>query len=163
MGFLGWKELEEVLLDVEITLNNRSLGYVEDYIHLPFLTPNSMLYLNSKPLPEFLPHEIKDHDLGRRAKHLLKCKVAICKPWSQEYLRSLKERLRNLLGGKDAIPVVGDVVILKADEKSQKISIRDYGRANRRERRSRQGCRSSYRKELTRAGTPTFVLFGTLR
>ena len=27
-GFLAWKELEEVLLDVEITLNNRPHGYI---------------------------------------------------------------------------------------------------------------------------------------
>ena len=65
-GFLAWKELEEVLLDVEITLNNRPLGYVEDDIQLPFLTLNSMLYLNSNTLPEFPPHEIEDRDLRRR-------------------------------------------------------------------------------------------------
>lgn len=28
-GFLSWAELEEVLLDVEITLNDRPLCYVE--------------------------------------------------------------------------------------------------------------------------------------
>ena len=31
-GQLRWYELEEVILDVEITLNNRPLGYVEDDI-----------------------------------------------------------------------------------------------------------------------------------
>ena len=118
-GFLAWKELEEVLLDVEITLNNRPLGYVEDDIQLPVLTPNNMLYLNSNTLPEFPPHEIEDRDLRRRAKHLLKCKAAVWKRWSQEYLRSLRERHRSLLGAKGAVPVVGDVVILKTDEKSR--------------------------------------------
>ena len=118
-GFLAWKELEEVLLDVEITLNNRPLGYVEDDIQLRVQTPNSMLYLNMNTLPEFPPHEIEDRDLRRRAKHLLKCKAAVWKCWSQEYLRSLRERHRNLLGAKGAVPVVGDVVILKTDEKSR--------------------------------------------
>ena len=33
-GFLSWKELVEVLLDVEITLNNRPLSYVEDVLLL---------------------------------------------------------------------------------------------------------------------------------
>ena len=56
-GFLAWKELEEVLLDVEITLNNRPLGYVEDDIQLSVLTPISVLHLNSNTLPEFPPHE----------------------------------------------------------------------------------------------------------
>ena len=46
-GCQAWKELEEVLLDVEITLNNRPLGYVKDDIKLPVLILNSMLYLNS--------------------------------------------------------------------------------------------------------------------
>ena len=31
-GYLRWHESEEVFLDVETTLNNRPLGYVEDDI-----------------------------------------------------------------------------------------------------------------------------------
>ena len=37
-GLLSWAELEEVLLDVEITLNDRPLSYVEDDVALPILT-----------------------------------------------------------------------------------------------------------------------------
>ena len=33
-GMLKWKELEEILLDVEVTLNNRPLSYIEDARHL---------------------------------------------------------------------------------------------------------------------------------
>ena len=40
-GCLTKKELQDVLLDVEITLNNRPLGYQEDDIQMPTLTPNS--------------------------------------------------------------------------------------------------------------------------
>ena len=40
---LTWKELESVLLDTEITLNNQQLGYIEDDIHTPILTPNFMI------------------------------------------------------------------------------------------------------------------------
>lgn len=54
-GFLAWKELEEVLLDVEVALNYRPLGYVEDDVQLPVLTPNSMLYLNSNTIPVLQP------------------------------------------------------------------------------------------------------------
>ena len=43
-GHLRWHELEEVILDVEIILNDRPLGYVEDYIQMPILTPNLMLF-----------------------------------------------------------------------------------------------------------------------
>ena len=51
-GLLWWNELQEVLLDVEITLNNRPLSYVEDDVQMPLLTPNAMLFLNSNLLPE---------------------------------------------------------------------------------------------------------------
>ena len=43
-GNLPWKELEEVLLDVETTVNNRPLSYVEDDVQMPVLTPNSMQF-----------------------------------------------------------------------------------------------------------------------
>ena len=43
-GNLLWKELQEVILDVEITLNNRPLGYVEDDFEQPVLTPNALLF-----------------------------------------------------------------------------------------------------------------------
>ena len=35
---LSWRELEEVLLDIENTLNNRPLTYVEDDVEYPVLT-----------------------------------------------------------------------------------------------------------------------------
>ena len=38
-GHLRWHKLEEVILDVETTLNNRPLGYLEDDIQMPILTP----------------------------------------------------------------------------------------------------------------------------
>ena len=41
-GFLTWAELQEVLLDVEVTLNNRLLSYVE--YDVPIMTPNSLLF-----------------------------------------------------------------------------------------------------------------------
>ena len=36
-GHFSWQELEEVLLDVEITLNDRPLTHVEDCVALPVL------------------------------------------------------------------------------------------------------------------------------
>ena len=38
-----WKELTEVMLDIEIALNNRPLSYVEDDIQLQTLTPNVLV------------------------------------------------------------------------------------------------------------------------
>ena len=40
---LEWHELVEVLTDIETTLNNRPLSYMEEDIDFPVLTPNSFL------------------------------------------------------------------------------------------------------------------------
>ena len=40
---LRWSELEEVLLDVEINMNNRSLTNIEEDRQRPVLIPNSMI------------------------------------------------------------------------------------------------------------------------
>ena len=118
-GFLRWKELEEVLLDVEVALNDRPLSYVEDDLQFPVLTPNSMLFMNSNTLPELQPHHIEDSDLRKRAKHLLKCKEAVWRRWTQEYLRNLRERHRSKAGNRGAVPAVGDVVIIATDERKR--------------------------------------------
>ena len=41
---LSQKEFEEIVLDIEVTLNNRPLMYVEEDIQMPVLTPNTLLY-----------------------------------------------------------------------------------------------------------------------
>ena len=40
---LTWKGLKSVILDIEITLNNKRIDYIEDDIHTPILTPNFMI------------------------------------------------------------------------------------------------------------------------
>ena len=70
-GLLRWKDLEEVPLDVEITLDNRPLSYAENDVQLPLLTPNAMLFMQSNWLPELQPHRIQTADLRKRARHLL--------------------------------------------------------------------------------------------
>ena len=75
-GLLSWQELEEVLLDVEITLNDRPLSYAEDNVALPILAPNSMMF-PTNILPDLQPH-IADVDLRHRAKNLIRqCKDAM--------------------------------------------------------------------------------------
>ena len=64
-GFLTWTELEEVVLDVEVAVNNRPLGYVEDDVQLPVLTPNSLLYGQPNLLPELEPHHLEDRSLRK--------------------------------------------------------------------------------------------------
>ena len=118
-GLLWWKELQEVLLDVEITLNNRPLSYVEDDLQMPLLTLNAMLFLNSNLLPELQLHHIETADLRKWAKHLLKCKEAVWSRWTNEYLRSLRERHREQWGAGRDTPAFGDVVIIKTDTKTE--------------------------------------------
>ena len=118
-GLLWWKELQEVLLDVEITLNNGPLSYVEDDMQMHLLTPNAMLFLNGNLLPELQPHHIETTDLRKRAKHLLKCKKAIWSRWTKEYLLSLRERHRAQRGAGGGAPAVGDVVIVNTEDKSR--------------------------------------------
>ena len=76
-GNLRWKELEEVLLDVETTVNNRPLSYVEDDVEMPILTPNAMQFGQPTQIP--IPEEvsgIEDSDLRKRAKYLHICENA---------------------------------------------------------------------------------------
>ena len=40
---LRWKELESSLLDIEITFNNRLLGYIEDDIYTTIHKPKLMI------------------------------------------------------------------------------------------------------------------------
>ena len=118
-GFLSWMELEEVLIDVETTLNNRPLSYVEDDVALPTLTPNFIMFPHSNIIPDLEPHHCADADLRKRAKHLLKCKDAVWKRWSSEYLRSLRERHNLKHKGKLCTLSVGDIVIIKSEDKNR--------------------------------------------
>ena len=110
-GLLSWAELTEVLLDVEVTLNNRPLTYMEEDIQLPPLTPNSLLFFNTNILPELAK-------FLKRAKFLLRCKRAMWKRRTSEYLRALREQHRLKSGGTGSILAEGDVVIIKSVERN---------------------------------------------
>ena len=118
-GLLSWKELQEVLLDVEVALNNRPLDYVEDDIKLPILTPSSLLHMQPNTLPELEPNRIQDYDLRKQAKYLGKCKDAVWSRWTREYLRGLWERHCLKHKGDSTYPAKGEVVTIKSDEKNR--------------------------------------------
>ena len=82
-GMLTWAELQDVILDVEVTLNNRPLSYVEDDLQLPVLTPNSLLFGQPNPLPELECHHLETPD-----RYLKRCKDVMRKRWTDEYLRA---------------------------------------------------------------------------
>ena len=93
-GLLTWEELTEVLLDIEVTLNNRPLSYLEEDVQLPTLMQNSFLFTNSNILPELAPYHVNERDLRKRAKFPLKTKDTMWRRWTSEYLRTLRERHR---------------------------------------------------------------------
>ena len=118
-GFLTWTELEEVVLDVEVAVNNRPLGYVEDDVQLPVLTPNSLLYGQPNLLPELEPHHLEDRSLRKRARYLKRCKEAVWKRWTGEYVRSLRERHTLKHSGEERHPNVGEVLLIKSADKNR--------------------------------------------
>lgn len=118
-GHLTWDELCDVVLDIEVTLNNRPLCYMEEDHQLPTLTPNSLLFLNSNLLPELQPYHLDEKDLRKRAKFIQSTKDAMWRRWTGEYLRALRERHIIKHGTKKNRLAVGDVVIVKSDERNR--------------------------------------------
>ncbi|XP_044171590.1 uncharacterized protein LOC122955922 [Acropora millepora] len=111
-GFLTWTELEEVVLDVEVAVNSQPLGYVEDNVKLPVLTPNSLLYGQPNLLPELEPHHLEDRSLRKRARYLKRCKEADWKRWTREYVRFLRERHTMKHSGEESH--VGDILLINS-------------------------------------------------
>ena len=115
---LKLNELEEILLDMEITLNNRPLSYVEDDVQLPLLTPNMMLLGQKNALLEQEVVRIKDKDLRRRAKYLQRCRDNLWRRWKAECLRTLRERHNLKFKDRKSHIAVGEVVLIRGDEKN---------------------------------------------
>ena len=71
---LTWYELEEIVMEVEITLNNKPLSYIEDDIQMPILTPNTMIYGIAISKVEEDVSSMEEKDLRKRARHIQKSK-----------------------------------------------------------------------------------------
>ena len=118
---LKWKELEEILLDIENTLNNRPLCYLEDDIKFPIVTRNTLVYgENTYNLGDDI--ESVKCDLRKRANYIRKCKNNAWKRWKNEYLKSLHEK-HNVQSKKQKVPPLstGDVVIIEGPERNTEI------------------------------------------
>ena len=118
-GYLTWSELKDVLLDVEVTLNNRPLGYVEDDVQLPLLTPNTLLFGQPNQIPEEDDQGIEDLNLRKRVKYLQRCKDVLWRRWSSEYLKALRERHNLKHNTKQTTPQPGDVVLIKSEDRNR--------------------------------------------
>lgn len=120
-SYLSTKELKSLLMDVETTLNNRPLGYIEDDIQQVILTPNVMMFGQPVIVPDIEDTEEDENlDLKKRYKHLKACKDRVWRRWSEEYLKQLRERHNMKHKSKELTLKDGDVVIIKGDEKNRK-------------------------------------------
>ena len=118
---LSFDQLKEIVLEAEVILNNRPLGYLEDDIQLPPLTPNMLIHGTNITLPEDIVDD--DPEYGepipaRLARHLQRCKDALWKRWTSEYMRALRER-HNCYQGDSPSLKVGDIVQVKEDKKNR--------------------------------------------
>ena len=66
---LEWHELSEILRDIETTLNNRPLAYMEEDIEFPVLTPNSLVLGQQLIIPNKDPENAKEKDLRKHHKY----------------------------------------------------------------------------------------------
>ena len=78
-------------MDIETTLNNRPLSYVEDDIQMPISTPNTMIHGIAISELEENVSSIEDKDLRKRARYVQKCKNRAWQRWTTEYLKVLRE------------------------------------------------------------------------
>lgn len=118
-GALTWVELTEVVLEIEIQLNCRPLSYVEDDVEFPLLTQASFLFQRTNRLPEPEPWREEDVNLRKRARYLRACKEALWRRWTGEYVTALRERHNCNQTDKVISPRVGDVVIIRSDERNR--------------------------------------------
>ena len=95
------------------------MSYVEDDVQLPILTPATFLFQRTNRLPEQEPWREENVDLEKRARYLRSCKDALWKRWSGEYLTALRERYRCNRDGKPLSLQIGDVVIVRTDERNR--------------------------------------------
>ena len=60
---LTYKVLQDILFDIQIVLNNRSLTYCNDDMQVPVLTPNLLILVEANYLLELPPEKTEDGDL----------------------------------------------------------------------------------------------------
>ena len=118
-GCLYWKELQEVIIDIEIALNNRPLSCIKEDVQMLILTPNSLTFGQPGVVPEEEIADIDDVVLRKRAKYVKRCKNALWERWSKEYLRKLRQRHNLKHKTRDQDLKQGDVVIIKGDDRNR--------------------------------------------
>ena len=117
---LSFTEFEDVLLDVETVLNNRSLSYIEDENEKQILTSNTLIHGEDI----ILPHkdiEVLDEEnpLRRRLAYIQVARRLHGKMGRR--VRTFTQRERHSMKHKSQslTPSVGDVVMIKRESKNR--------------------------------------------
>ena len=84
-----------------------------------FSPPNSFLFGPRNLLPGLEHHYLESPDLRKRAKYLKRCKDAMWRRWTDDYLRRLREQHRLKHQGNQSDIAVGDVMLVKDDERNR--------------------------------------------
>ena len=118
-SLLTYQELEEVLLDVEMTMNNRPLLYQGEEFEKPVLTPNTLLRGEPIPILEEDLEKIGEENVTKRMRFLEISKQHLRKRFIKEYVHALEERQQRSERNNERIPRTGAVVMLKGEAKDK--------------------------------------------
>ena len=120
-GMLSFYELEEVLLDVKCSMNNRSVCYQGDQFDNHVLTLTILMREKPAILLEEGIYLITKGDWAiRRVKFVKNCKDHLRKRWMNEYIHAMKERQQARKKRSSVkLPGVGSMVLIKNDAKDK--------------------------------------------
>ena len=114
-SLLTFQELEDVLLDVEMTMNNRPLLYQGEEFEKPVLTPNTLLRGEAIPILQEDLEKIGEDNATKHMRFLEKSKQYLRKRFMKENVHALEERQQQFEGNTEKIPNTGAVVLFKGE------------------------------------------------
>ena len=120
-SLLRFDELEEVLIDVETSMNNRPLIYQGEEFERPVITPNILLRGNPVPVVEEDLELLGDEsEVTKRKKLLQRSKSKLRQRFMNKYVHALEE-WQQLSSDKQGVAIPGDgaVVLLKGETKQR--------------------------------------------
>ena len=89
---LSYPELEEVLLDIETSMNNRPLLYQGEELEQPVPTPSTLLRRKAIPILEQDLEKIGEEGVTKWMRFLQKCKEQLQKRSMKEYVHTLDKQ-----------------------------------------------------------------------
>ena len=118
---LNYEELETVVVEIETTVNNRPLTYIDTDGIEDVLTPNHLSYGRSLPIIASGNAEISNKpivngkNVRKRFLHRQKLARDFCVRWEKEYLDVLRQSQKMPKTNKLRLPNIDDVVLVHGD------------------------------------------------